>query len=152
MDNEEFQKTKQILHQRLNLVNLHIVNKRGLMGSFTISSLWCTYKTEEICKKYKLSNMADFRQNENIAKFSNLILQDNASYFDDLITFICFESNIYSFHICIVYLIKRFRDSLFKSSSILFTFSAGSRLFQKYVKNKGRKYLPSYLENQKDRG
>ena len=30
--------------------------------------------------------MADFRQNENIAKFSNLILQDNASYYEDLIS------------------------------------------------------------------
>ena len=58
------------------------------MGSFTISSLGCTYKTEEICKKYKLSNMADFGQNENIAKFSNLILQDNASYYEDLISHI----------------------------------------------------------------
>ena len=79
--------------------------------------------------------MADFGQNENIAKFSNLILQDNASYFDDLITFICFESNIYSSHISIAYLIKRFCDSLSKSSAILFTFSDGSRLYQKYAKN-----------------
>ena len=70
-----------------------------------------------------------------ILLFLIFILQDNASYFDDLITFICFESNIYSSHISIAYLIKRFCDSLFKGSAILFTFSDGSRLYQKYAKN-----------------